>query len=179
MSLRYAVLGLLARRPSTGYELTQTFDRSLRTSWHARHSQIYPELAKLEAAELVEVVGHGARRSKTYGITAAGRAQLRCWLVEAEPDRSQRSESGLRLFLTPLLDPSDRQVTYERDLAHVEQELAALGEVQAGMQRAPEPEVFAPQVELGIRMNNVLRDWLREQIKASATEGGQRKGPHP
>ena len=61
----------------------------------------------------------------------------------------------------------------------VEQELAALGEVQAGMQRAPEPEVFAPQVELGIRMNNVLRDWLREQIKASATEGGQRKGPHP
>ena len=91
---------------------------------------------------------------------------------------TQRSESGLRLFLTPLLDPSDRQATYERDLAHVEQELAALGEVQAGMQRAPEPEVFAPQVELGIRMNNVLRDWLREQIKASATEGGQRKGPH-
>ncbi|RNM14063.1 PadR family transcriptional regulator [Nocardioides pocheonensis] len=169
MSLRYAVLGLLARRPSTGYELTQTFDRSLRSSWHARHSQIYPELAKLEAAALVEVVGLGARRSKTYAVTAAGRAELRRWLVEVEPDRSQRSESGLRLFLTPLLDPDDRQATYERDLAHVELELAALGEVQAGMQNAPEPEAFAPQVELGIRMNTVLRDWLREQIKASAT----------
>ena len=48
MSLRYAVLGLLARRPSTGYELTQTFDRSLRTSWHARHSQIYPEPVVLD-----------------------------------------------------------------------------------------------------------------------------------
>ena len=168
MSLRYAVLGLLARRPSTGYELTQTFDRSLRTSWHARHSQIYPELAKLEAADLVEVVGHGARRSKTYAITAAGRAQLRRWLVEAEPDRSQRSESGLRLFLTPLLDPADRRSTYERDLGHVEQELAALEEVQALMGSAAEPEVFAPQVELGIRLNNVLRDWLYEQIAASA-----------
>src|SRR6476646_9616285 len=142
MSLRYAVLGLLARRPSTGYELTQTFDRSLRTSWHARHSQIYPELAKLEAADLVEVVGHGARRSKTYAITAAGRAQLRRWLVEGEPDRSQRSESGLRLFLTPLLDPADRQATYERDLAHVEQELSTLEELQAGMRNAAEPEVF-------------------------------------
>ncbi len=173
MSLRYAVLGLLARRPSTGYELTQTFDRSLRTSWHARHSQIYPELAKLEAAGLVEVVGHGARRSKTYAITAAGRAQLRRWLVEGEPDRSQRSESGLRLFLTPLLDPADRQATYERDLAHVGQELSTLEELQAGMRNAAEPEVFAPQVELGIRMNNVLQDWLREQIKAPATEAGR------
>jgi DNA-binding PadR family transcriptional regulator len=173
MSLRYAVLGLLARRPSTGYELTQTFDRSLRTSWQARHSQIYPELAKLEAADWVEVVGRGARRSKTYATTAAGRAELRRWLVEAEPDRSQRSESGLRLFLTPLLAPGDRQATYERDLAHVKQEIAALEEVQAGMQSAADPEVFAPQVELGIRINNVLRDWLHEQIKASVADTGR------
>ena len=112
MSLRHAVLGLLERRPSTGYELTQTFDRSLRTSWQARHSQIYPELAKLEAAGLVEVVGHGARRSKTYAITPAGRAELRRWLVEAQPDRSQRNESGLRLFLTPLLGQADRRAAY-------------------------------------------------------------------
>ncbi len=173
MSLRHAVLGLLARRPSTGYELTRTFDRSLRSSWHARHSQIYPELAKLEAAGLVEVVGRGARRSKTYDITEAGRAELRRWLVEAEPDRSQRSESGLRLFLTPLLEPADRRATYERDLAHVEEELAALEARRAGMQSATEPEVFAPQVELGIRVNNVLRGWLHEQIEAPAASGGR------
>ena len=166
MSLRHAVLGLLARRPSTGYELTQTFDRSLRTSWHASHSQIYPELARLEAADLVEVVGHGARRSKTYAITAAGRAELRRWLVESEPDRSQRSESGLRLFLAPLLDPTDMQVLYERDLAYVERELAALEEVRTDSQGAAGGEVFASQVELGIRINGVLRDWLCERIGA-------------
>jgi DNA-binding PadR family transcriptional regulator len=168
MSLRYAVLGLLARRPSTGYELTQTFDRSLRTSWNARHSQIYPELAKLEAANLVELVGRGARGSKTYAITDAGRTELRQWLVEAEPDRSQRSESGLRLFLTPLLDPADKQATYERDLAHVSRELTDLEKLRTEQLAAPEPQVFAPQVELGIRINTVLRDWLREQIRASS-----------
>ncbi len=170
MSLRYAVLGLLARRPSTGYELTQTFDRSLRASWHARHSQIYPELAKLEAEHLVEVVRQGARRSKTYAITEAGRVELRRWLVDAEPDRSQRSESGLRLFLTPLLEPRDRRAAYERDLAHVEQELAALGEIEAGMRSAPEPEPFAPQVDPGIRINTVIGAWLHEQIQASAAD---------
>jgi PadR family transcriptional regulator AphA len=167
MSLRYAILGLLARRPSTGYELTQTFDRSLRTSWHASHSQIYPELVKLERAELVRVVRHGARRSKTYGITQAGRAELRRWLVEAEPDRSQRNESGLRLFLTPLLNQTDRRATYQRDLAHVEQELAALEELRTDVKSSAGPEVFAPQVELGIRINVVLRDWLRQQIEAA------------
>src|SRR3954454_9566093 len=103
MSLRHAVLGLLARRPSTGYELTRTFDPSLRPSWHASHSQIYPELGKLERAGLVEVVGRQLRRSKTYGVTDAGRAELRRWLLEAEPDRSQRNESGVRPFRTPLL----------------------------------------------------------------------------
>ncbi|MFC4786431.1 helix-turn-helix transcriptional regulator [Nocardioides sp. MAHUQ-72] len=168
MSLRYAVLGLLARRPSTGYELTRTFDRSLSTSWHARHSQIYPELAKLEGAGLIALVGEGPRGSKTYDITDAGRAELRTWLVDAEPDRSQRSESGLRLFLTPLLDPADRKQTFERDLAHVEHELAALEALRADQSTGAEPEVFAPQVELGVRINSVLRDWLREQIEAAS-----------
>jgi DNA-binding PadR family transcriptional regulator len=164
VSLRYAILGLLARHPSTGYELTQTFDRSLRTSWHASHSQIYPELGKLERAGLVEVVGRGARRSKTYGLTGPGHEELRRWLVEAEPDRAQRTESGVRLFLTPLLDATDRRTAYERDLAHVENELAALKELQGQLEGAPAPEAFAPQVELGIRVNTVIRDWLREQI---------------
>lgn len=166
MSLRHAILGLLARRPSTGYELTRTFDRSLRTSWHASHSQIYPELARMAAAGLVEVVGHGARRSKTYGLTPAGHAELRRWLVETEPDRSQRNESGLRLFLTPLLDPTDRRATYRRDLAHVERDLATLHQLRADADDAASPEVFAPQLDLGIRINHVLQDWLREQIAA-------------
>ncbi len=146
MSLRHAILGLLARRPSTGYELTRTFDQTLRTSWHASHSQIYPELAKLEAADLVVIVEHGARRSKTYGITRAGRAELRRWLVESEPDRSQRNESSLRLFLT-------RSWT------------------QPTAGSAADQEVFAPQIELGIRINQILKDWLREQIAAAAADG--------
>jgi PadR family transcriptional regulator, regulatory protein AphA len=175
MSLRHAILGLLARRPSTGYELTRAFDRSLRSSWHASHSQIYPELAKLEAVELVEVVGRGARRSKTYALTPAGHDELRRWLVEAEPDRSQRNESSLRLFLTPLLDASDRRAAYERDLAHVEGELAMLRELRAEVEGAPGPQAFAPQIDLGIRINTVLDEWLRDQL-SDPTDGDPTDG---
>src|SRR6478672_7573345 len=102
MSLRYAVLGLLELAPATGYELTQRFDVSLGSAWYASHSQIYPELARLEEAGLVEVVGEGARRSRTFAVTGAGRDELRAWMLETEPNRSQRNETAVRWFLVAL-----------------------------------------------------------------------------
>jgi len=164
MSLRHAILGLLARKPSTGYELAQMFDLSLRTVWYARHSQIYPELARLGSAGYVEVVAQGARGSKTYGLTEAGRNELRRWLVEEDPDRSQRNESAVRLFLGQLLAPGDRAHVFERDLAYVEAETAQLLALQA---RIEPGEPFAAQIDLGLRTNAVLREWLKEQADAA------------
>src|SRR3954452_23355114 len=109
MSLRHAVLGLLAVEPATGYELAHKFDVSLSTAWHASHSQIYPELARLTEAGMVEVIGEGARNSRTYAVTEAGRAELREWMLRHEPNRSQRSETAVRWFLVALLDPEDRR----------------------------------------------------------------------
>ncbi|RJT96570.1 PadR family transcriptional regulator [Arthrobacter frigidicola] len=169
MSLRYAILGLLARQPSSGYELTRKFDSSLRTAWHAQHSQIYPELAKLEAEGLAEIIKRGARGSKTYGLTESGHDALRHWLVEVAPDRSQRNESAVRLFLTQLMAPRERRLAFERDLAYVHQQTAELRLIKD--QLAPD-EPFAPQVELGLRTNAVLSAWLQEQADAATREGG-------
>ncbi|WP_279579818.1 PadR family transcriptional regulator [Fodinicola feengrottensis] len=67
MSLRYALLGLLADEPASGYDLARTFEISLqRWAWHARHSQIYPELNKLADEGLIDVVDEGARGRRTY-----------------------------------------------------------------------------------------------------------------
>ena len=164
MSLRHAILGLLARKPSTRYELAQMFDLSLRTAWHASHSQIYPELARLEGADLVEVVQRGSRGSKTYALTADGRSELQRWLLDVEPDRSQRNESAVRLFLGQLLPPEERRRAFERDLAYVEAENA---ELLALRERLEPDEPFAAQVELGLRTNEVLLAWLREQVDAA------------
>src|SRR4051795_10802555 len=127
MSLRHAMLGLLAVEPATGYELTRKFDKSISNAWHASHSQIYPELARLEDEGMVEVVAEGARNSKTWALTDAGREELRRWLVEVEPSRQQRNESALRSFLTPrLLDPDDARIALQRDLAYVREHIAML-----------------------------------------------------
>ena len=169
MSLRHAILGLLSRQPSTGYELARMFDLSLRTTWHASHSQIYPGLARLEGLGLAEVVGHGPRRSKTWAVTAQGQEELRRWLLEEEPDRSQRNESGVRLFLTLLLSPDHRRSAFERDLEYVERELQELEGLQELVRSGGNSEPFAPQIELGLRVNREIRDWLREQVDAATT----------
>src|SRR3954466_10106733 len=117
MSLRHAVLGLLAVEPSTGYDLSRKFDRSLGNAWHASHSQIYPELSRLQDEGMVEVVSEGARRSRTYGITAGGQEELRRWLVDVPPSRLERNESAVRIFLSPrLLEPADARIALQRDL---------------------------------------------------------------
>jgi PadR family transcriptional regulator AphA len=93
MSLRHALLAILAVEPMTGYDLTKYFERSAAYVWHAPHSQIYPELRKLEEAGLItaESVTRGDRGIKrTYSITEAGLGQLVEWVEEPTPPVPER-----------------------------------------------------------------------------------------
>jgi DNA-binding PadR family transcriptional regulator len=166
MSLRHAVLGLLAARPSTGYELAQRFDQSLAHAWHASHSQIYPELGRLDEEGLVEVVAEGPRRSRTWAITDRGREELRRFMTEAEPNRSQRNETAVRWFLLSLLQPADRRVALDREIASADRELALLEAEAERADALPGPKPFRATLDLGLRMTTVMRDWLREQRAA-------------
>ena len=46
MSLRHALLGLLAEGPASGYDLARRFQEGLNSVWPAQHPQIYSELEK-------------------------------------------------------------------------------------------------------------------------------------
>jgi DNA-binding PadR family transcriptional regulator len=177
MSLRYALLGMLAAKPGTGYEITRRFDLSLSNAWHASHSQIYPELGRLEEEGLAEVVGTGARNSRTYGVTAAGREELRRWLVEVEPKRNVRNESAVRWFLIMLLEPADRRVALERELDSMQRELAALRALAADADASGVRGPFRPVIDLGLSVNPVMQDWLRDRIERADEEPFQPEPP--
>jgi DNA-binding PadR family transcriptional regulator len=91
MSLRHALLGLLTAHPMSGYDLTKVFDRSVAYMWHAPHSQIYPELRRMEGDGLVaaESTRRGQRGVKRiYSITPVGVEEFRQWVSEVTiPDR--------------------------------------------------------------------------------------------
>lgn len=107
MSLKHALLGLLAKGPASGYELTKEFELSLANVWSAKHSQIYPELRKMADEGWLAVGEEGSRGRKEYEITDAGRAELRRWLVEVRPERGGRNETMLRVFFLWTLSPDE------------------------------------------------------------------------
>lgn len=99
MSLRHALLALLDAGPMTGYELAKQFDTSVAYVWNAPHSQIYPELRRLEDSGLIsaEALPRGARGTKrAYSLTAAGAAELVRWVTTVEQPARARDASYLK-----------------------------------------------------------------------------------
>lgn len=108
-TLGYAILGLLAREPMTGYELSRRLRTPIGYFWTAQHSQVYTELARLETGALVahEVIdGPGPRDTKRYTATAAGRAELAAWVVTDPRPVPAKSDLLLRVYSIWLADPA-------------------------------------------------------------------------
>ena len=107
-AVTWAVLGLLAQRPRSGYEIKQAVDRTIRHFWAASYGQIYPELRQMEAAGWIQGAddSRGARSRRVYTITAAGQREMRGWLYGRETHIQLRDESLLRLFFADML-PSE------------------------------------------------------------------------
>ncbi|MGZ6994910.1 MAG: helix-turn-helix transcriptional regulator [Acidimicrobiia bacterium] len=82
-STSYAILGLLAVKPWTTYELARQMDRALGQFWPRAESKLYEEPKKLVAHGLArassETVGKRART--VYSITAKGRRALAKWVT--------------------------------------------------------------------------------------------------
>jgi PadR family transcriptional regulator AphA len=98
----YAILGLLAVKPWSTYELTQQMDRSLGRIWPRAASKLYEEPKKLVAAGLARASKEtNGRRSRTvYAITAKGRRALAGWLEEPGAGPVLEFEQLLKIFFS-------------------------------------------------------------------------------
>ncbi len=105
--MTWAVLGLVASKPRSGYDIKRIVDRTIRHFWAASYGQIYPELKRLEVAGWIEGddVPNGARARRVFRITDAGREALNGWFTGVETRIEARDESLLRLFFADLLPP--------------------------------------------------------------------------
>ena len=82
----YAILGLLAIKPWTTYELAQQMQRALGQFWPRAESKLYEEPKKLVAHGLARASSEmvGKRPRTVYTITAKGRRAMAAW-VPAPP----------------------------------------------------------------------------------------------
>lgn len=126
-SLGYALMCLLARRDRSGYELSQ-FTRPPRNFllWSAGHSQIYPELARLTKAGLVEfsaVARTNRRDKKIYSLTPKGRARLTEWVLERPRPTPFRQELALKVHANWLADPAQAALLIREQAAMAQSEI--------------------------------------------------------
>jgi DNA-binding PadR family transcriptional regulator len=96
----YALLGLLALRPWTTYELTKQVQRSLGWFWPRTERKLYDEPKKLVAAGWATATEQrtGKRRRTVYAITGTGRKALRAWLGEPAAPPSLEFEAMVKVF---------------------------------------------------------------------------------
>ena len=96
----YAILGLLALKPWTTYELAKQMEASLRNFWPRAERKLYEEPRKLVAHQLATVQHErvGKRPRSVYRITPAGQRALRAWLDEPGELVSLEFEALIKVF---------------------------------------------------------------------------------
>ncbi len=169
MSLRHALLGLLADRPASGYDLIHRFKESLANVWPATQSQIYTELTKLADAGEITVSDEGPRGRKEYTITPAGLADLRHWLTEVAPKPITRNETLLRVFFLDALTPAEA-ITYLTTLeSRSAAALAELLTLESAIDWTANP--FSTNGHIALewgkrfyRMNQEWAEWAKQQV---------------
>lgn len=105
----YGLLGMLATRSWTAYELTQQMHRSLRFVWPTSTAHLYREQKKLVTLgwATVEVEEVGRRTRQRFAITPAGRHALRGWLATTPEEPHLQVEGVLRAFYADSGSPQD------------------------------------------------------------------------
>ncbi len=114
VTVKHALLGLLAQRPMHGYELKSAFEETVGTLWELNIGQIYNTLRSLERNGQVEMQGQeqegrGPPR-KVYAITEVGREELVRWLDEpVRQPRRLKDAFYIKLVFYRLLGLGDAQ----------------------------------------------------------------------
>jgi DNA-binding PadR family transcriptional regulator len=174
------LLGFIAARPRSGYEIKQLVDLSTRFFWAASYGRIYPELKRLEEQGLIAGAdaSRGARSRTVYKLTAKGRKVAEDWISSPPEVYELRDEGLLKLFFAETLDPARApEIAREQAARHatIAAELRSLEQsVAAAKAQAPKysDDVGSDAVlEFGIALNQFAADWFeRKSLELSKTK---------
>ena len=166
---QFAILGLLAEEPRSGYDIKKEVEERLSHFWSESFGHIYPMLRRLHQRGLVDLTvqrQEGRPDRKEYSLTEDGREALEGWFAEPPPPQRPRNEVLLRIFLGRYADPKHlvRDVRSQRQ--GFEQALAELRSVQAQLDalEGPHPDQVYWELTLsyGLKALEALTEWGEE-----------------
>lgn len=99
MSVKHALLALLAQGSKYGYQLKVEFERLTASVWPLNVGQVYTTMVRQERAGLVCAGGRSVRGQSFYAITESGQAELASWFSTpvVRGEAPQRDELAIKL----------------------------------------------------------------------------------
>ncbi|MBX9928149.1 MAG: PadR family transcriptional regulator [Gemmatimonadaceae bacterium] len=170
-STQFAVLGMLAIAPMSGYEMRQRIAGSVSHFWSESFGQLYPSLRTLAAEGLIsgrETASERGGAKSVYHLTAAGRRVLRAWLAAPPRPQPVRNELLLKLFFAKDADAQTVRVHLEAMRARLRAEIgaysAALPSIEADATSALEARCWRATVRYGVIRAEAALRWLDETL---------------
>ena len=193
MSLSHALLGLINYRPTTGYELKNTFNKSIHFFWNATLPQIYRTLNQMEKQGwLTPTVEHqdGKPSRKVYHITKAGRDEFERWLNEPLEVPELRNAMLIKIFFGNQMNPSQFAThlrAWREYHAHLlqqyEKEIPAVIKRYAHATGALQDAFYwTLTLDYGRRLDRMVLQWCDEALKQIEDTPGTkraRRNRHP
>jgi len=153
-----SILGLLTRKPMSGWELHAAFESSIGQFWSITRSQIYREIRTLAAGGLIEVGATGPRERRVCTITSPGCETFRSWIAAMPGDELIRFPLLLTTFFGDVVPrESLRDACTEHRDRHAERLAAYEGQLAVVAAEAP---FAALTLEFGIAYERTVLAWF-------------------
>lgn len=162
----YAILGMLAIKPMSGYQIRQLIQMSTANFWSESDGQLYPALSKLaEQGLIAEKVSlkKDIREKKVYRITPKGQAELKKWLALEAETHTVRSEFMLKMFFGANVTPTMNLEHVEIFRSQIKSKLARLFEIKNTIEQEDKSSPHFPywmmSIDYGIKQGTAQLEW--------------------
>ncbi len=162
----YALLGIISKKPVTGYDVVRIFKQQMIYFWSTTHSQIYTESHKMENDNLIDhelVIQEVLPNKKVYSITDTGKKELIRWAIE-EPLKPAKIKDNFLIKSTifPFLSVVEIIKLLDEVIEREEKILSMTKKWKEHFNSHEERDVGAIlTVEYGIRYSEMYLDWCK------------------
>ncbi len=154
-----ALLGFLHDRPMSGWDLVATAEALIGDFWTVTRSQVYRELAAMEAAGLVVAGPPGPRERRPFEITDAGRSVFSEWLLQPPGSEQIRYPLLLTIAFGHHLPPGRLPAFVAEHREIHEQRLNEYRSLRAELGDDAGPYALAT-LDFGMRYESAVLDWF-------------------
>src|SRR5215216_939605 len=141
MSLPHIILGMLRKKPKSGYDLKKELNNVIHYFWEADISRIYRSLSEMQKKGWVEfttVIQEDSPNKKVYSLTKEGRKELQKWLAEPGKPTSLHNPFLAQLHFSDAIPIEAQLQVMEARLATLKEEIKEL-ERRAEYNKMPVP----------------------------------------